>query len=156
MGRHTEPEHLSGPHGQHGVGTDPAAVHGHRARGAGHAEPCGAPVDLELEPTEGDLDRRRTLRVAQRAVGLAQGVPVGRTRPADADRGGTGATQVLDECQRAGATHAQADPRHDCPPDSVNRTRAPARSSAGGSRSRSHMATCVVPISCHPPGDSRG
>ena len=84
-----------------------------------------------------------------------RGLVVG-TGPADADPGVPAPAEVLDEAERSGLAHPQrGSRRHPCPP-STKRTRAPGRSSAGGSRSRSHIGASVVPISCQPPGDSRG
>ena len=73
--------------------------------------------------------------------------------PAHADRGLPRAAGVLRPGRGRRGGHDEAR-RHGHP----RRTGpgAPAASRAGGSRSRSHIATVVVPISCQPPGDSRG
>ena len=46
--------------------------------------------------------------------------------------------------------------RHGRAPSSTKRTRTPGRRIAAGSRAGSNMVSAVRPISCQPPGDSRG
>ncbi len=62
----------------------------------------------------------------------------------------TRAAEVLQEAQQSGRLH---DERHDA---TTNLTVIPATSNAGCSRAVSHIVRSVRPMSCHPPGDSRG
>src|SRR5690606_19897524 len=96
--------------------------------------------------------------VADERVGEAVGAAVAGARAADAERCMPVATEVLHRRQRSGVDHAEPGESevgrgHD---RSTNLTRAPGTSRAGGSRSRSNTLTRACPISCQPPGDSRG
>ncbi len=150
------PQAYDGPRGRRddGEGADLAPVDADRGGGAGDAEPDRSGDDLDLEAAEGHLQGGGVLGVGQRPVRQAQGGPVGGTGAADADARDAAPAEVLDQAERSGPQHAEP-PAHE-PAACTNRTAAPGRSRAGGSRSRSHICRSVVPISCQPPGDSRG
>ena len=120
---------------------------------AGHGD-GQVPLGPDHKPAEGDLDGHRARIVADEQVGAGVGRTVGGPGAADPVRGMPAAAAVLQQGQRAGTQHGE---RHARPSFlSTKRTQRPGWIAAGGCAVSSHSVASVVPISCHPPGDSRG
>ena len=111
---------------------------------------AGAGADPEA--AEGDLEAGRALVVAHQPVAEGVAAPVGGPAVAHPEAGEPGPAAVLDRGERPGLEDLQH-ALHRC---STNRTRAPGVSRAGGSRVMSQVTSSVCPMSCQPPGDSRG
>ncbi len=123
----------------------------HWALRAGQGDRCrrGRP---HRQATEGDLDGgvQRWI-VADEGRAVRERRPVGGTGRAHTDGSESRPPRVLHERQRPGPHHLEAHRS-----TATKRTHQPGRSSAGGSRSASHSAAVVRPISCQPPGEDRG
>ena len=91
--------------------------------------------------------------VGDQTVGQCVRATVGGTGAGDAQVREPGPAEVFDQGQRPGLQDLQGD-GHGW--TSRNCTHMPGTSSAGLSRSTSHSGAVVRPISCQPPGDSRG
>ncbi len=156
-----------------GGGTDPERVargeHQDLVRGRS-ADPAVCPLDLDRaggpggggdhvrvgaqrDGAEQGLQDGRIRTVADQPVGQCCGPPVGGTRRTESHVAEARPSQVL-------RGHAEADlqdgQRTHAAPASTNRTRVPAGARAGGSWSSDHIGTSVRPMSCQPPGETRG
>jgi hypothetical protein len=124
--------------------------HGCRSAGERHHQVA---VSAHREPSEGDLQRSGRVVLSQQPGTEPECAAIGRSRPADPERGEPGTAEVLDQGQRTGLEDLQR-PAHGS--SSTKRTVVPGRSRAGGSRSRSQITASVCPSSCQPPGEERG
>ena len=120
---------------------------------AGDRDIDRAVVYLCAEPAQGDLQRGRLEGVGHQAVGQSVRAPVGCSGSAHPEVRQSRAAEILDQRQGAGAKHVHGGHGE---PALRKRTDIPGTSKAGSGRSTSHSSASVRPMSCHPPGDSRG
>ena len=143
-----------GPEPQHVSGSQPhRSVVGRAGASGTGGHDHHLVLRAQHQTTEGHLEGGSAGVVAEEPVGEAVRRPVTGARAADPDRGAADPALVLHRGQRTRLLDDQV-PGHGS--TATNRTRVSGESTAGGSRSRSNGGRSVRPISCQPPGDSRG
>ena len=173
--RRPELDHLTGGEVDRRSERSRFTVDGERHRRTGHRNPH-VNDRAQGQSAEHTFDGGRVVVIAEHSVRGQVGRSVRRPGTPDAHARETTATQILEQAQRPGSQDLERSVASACTPDvsvgissprplpaesateppSTNRTHRPGPISAGGSRSTSHSATSVLPISCQPPGDALG
>ena len=116
-------------------------------------------LDLQAWPAQRDFQAGGIGRISNQRVGNAQRHRIHRARAADANRCMPVATEILNAGQQARREDANTH-RDSCANSSGsivrNRTACPGDNNAGCARAASNSVNGVRPISCQPPGSSRG
>lgn len=128
---------LGNPHGPRG------ARHGGEQRALGTGN----------EAAGGDLEDGRRLWVADEPVGERACATIGGAAARDPEPREARTSEILHGSQRPRGEDGEGG-GHD--PTATNRTDNPGVNSAGSERDGSHRVASVLPMSCHPPGLTRG